>query len=142
MSQGLMMKVNTQHQRGHIQSVNVPIENFSITTTKSNGNSASIEDCVNDSSSSVNVTSDSTTDTSVHGVEHLIRKSANNISICNSNRVQVGDNINCFGSVSFVNLNQTNIKITNQQNIIHDFGKLNSHFCFCSVLIILSSFYS
>lgn len=81
--------------------------------------------------SSIIVSSISTSDLSIREVpQHIIRESANTISIINSNNPHIGDSINCYGPVSFVSSNQSNVQIINQQfaPIEHDFGETYIHF--------------
>lgn len=118
-------ETSTQHLGDHLPSNTIPDENIYVTERSVNSTNVSLQESEN--ASIVNVSSGSTTDLSVRGVQHIIRESANNIVIKDSNSIHVGDNINCYGAVSFVNSSQSNVQITNQQftPMVHDFGELH-----------------
>lgn len=111
---------DTQHDDENSRS-----ERICVTTRSENSTIGSLEGTEN--GLSTNVSNGSTSDLSISGVQHLIRETANNVSIVDSNGVHIGDNINCYGAVSFVNTTQSNVRITNEQQaaIKHDFGELN-----------------
>lgn len=112
---------DTQHESDNFQSNRVPNEDICVTTRSVNSFSSSLEDREN--APSMIVSDASTSDLSVS--QHFIRETKNNMTIVNSEGVHVGDKINCYGAVSFVNSSQTNVQINNQQNapMHHDFGE-------------------
>lgn len=79
-------------------------------------------------SSSIVVSSVPSSDVSAHGIQHIIQESVNNYHINGSTNTHLGThNIHCYGTVSFVNTDQSNIQINNQQHIpmVHDFGNFD-----------------
>lgn len=123
-SQGVRSGDGTQAQyHGDLpQPNNIADENIYVTERSENSTTASRQDYA----SSVSVTTGSISDLSVHGTQHIIRETANTIHAQHFNNPHIGDNINCYGPVSFVSSSQSNVQVINQQcaPIVHDFGML------------------
>lgn len=114
----------TQYHEGHLQSNAIADENIYVTERSENSSIVSRQESEN--ASSVSVSTGSISDSSVRGAQHIIRETANTIYIQNSNNPHIDDSINCYGPVTFISSNQSNVQIINQQcaPIVHDFGML------------------
>lgn len=118
-------ETNTQRHTDQFQTSKMPDENIYVTPRSVNGTNTSFDE--SEIASSVIVSDDSISNLSARNVQPIIRESANNVIIKDSNNTQIGDNINCYGPVSIVNTNQSNVQIINQPctPIVHDFGELH-----------------
>lgn len=114
-------KKSTQRHEDHIKSNNISDEDINVTARSEN---ASLQESEN--VSSVILSSGSTSNLSVHGIQFNIPESRFNVSVKDSNYTHVGNKIHIYGSASFVNSTQSNVQIINQHRtpIEHDFGEL------------------